>query len=750
MPGSTEEITSDVDAPKVSSLGSDDELLMLRPGAEPPSSRNPLGYGIVRSFYRHFMGYLTPQMFGVFDDPTLMIDQSAALQAWLDECVATGSAPQVNKPVRALSQEPLAYAPGLLVPGFINLSRLDLHFDFDGGLTVGEVGVGFYVSEFFAPGITRRGSITWLADERASRLSDNAGLIFHNPVGCSLHVRNVGGFTNGYVLHSQDWWAAYNKIFIGLLQDCRYLEVLRCVRGSIPGNEFCNDNTFFGGRRGMNSASNLLGDAYGTVLTANDTGYKGHNTNRWYGTCYEMGLPAGATYRVPVLLDRAGVYNHWHLPRHESGKGPFGIADNGSGASQNGGCLNRVTLGYEAGFVGSGADYYAGWKQVGGAFGNVSEHAIDTVRPKWSSGPVLPAISASGTASPKIAAPYVMKSGTSSAPLRLAPSAGAIRANARCLNIASGAVLVEVDTSRIKTWKLTGAHLVGFPGRPFVQAFGTPPAWSGGRTVSVGMHTTNDGDKVYVCDQGGVTDVSGGPTGTGSNIVDGTARWDYAGTLADFAGGAPLVGLATDSWGTEQYVKGMPGVTGLFGGGYQTTFDAAGPAFFTLRDEVQKIHVGYYSGTSSCTLLGFELEGYPTLTTNDGISSAMQGIGISDPLPGQPGGRGSATADPGALGVHGFFGAGDIIGAAGAATGTPMGWMSTAGALAPAWTADTSFLVPGTLVLNDTDKIYELMSPGTSASSGGPTGTNASITDGTAKWRFLCLKSAFTPLPNMP
>lgn len=748
MPGSTEEITSDLDAPKVSTLGSDDELLMLRPGAEPSSPRNPLGYGIVRSFYRHFMGYLTPQMFGVFDDPTLMIDQSAALQAWLDECVATGSAPQVNKPVRALSQEPLTYAPGLLVPGFINLSRLDLHFDFDGGLTVGEVGVGFYVSEFFAPGITRRGSITWLADERASRLSDNAGLIFHNPVGCSLHVRNVGGFTNGYVLHSQDWWAAYNKIFIGLLQDCRYLEVLRCVRGSIPGNEFCNENTIFGGRRGMTSLSNLLGDAYGTVLTAAGTAYKGSNTNRWISSCYEMGTPAGAAYRVPVLLDRSGVFNVWQHPRHESGKGPFGIADNGSGITQNAACLNKVELLYEAGEASNG--FYSGWLQVGGAFGNTCEHAVLSPKAIWHSGPMAAKVSASGTANPKIDAPFFFKNGSS--PGRLGTSGANVVTNADCLQLASNVgAFVEVDTRKTKTFRLTGAFLPGFGGRYQIQAFGTPPAWSGGRTVTIGMHTTNDGGKVYVCDQPGVTDVSGGPTGTGTNITDGTARWDYAGVLADFADGAPLIGLVTDSWGTEQYVKGPATTTSLYGGSYQSPSDNASSLTFTVREEVTRVHIGYAGGTNPCALRDMSVQAFPVEATFAGVGNAYQTINLGDPLPASPTRFRTASAKPDTSGLHGFYGDGEIIGAAGATTGTTPGWIvSPGGALAAAWVGDTSFLIPGHCVVNDGDKVYRLRQPGMSAASGGPTGTGKGIVDNGCIWDYLCLKAAFTALAPIP
>ena len=57
--------------------------------------------------------------------------------------------------------------------------------------------------------------------------------------------------------------------------------------------------------------------------------------------------------------------------------------------------------------------------------------------------------------------------------------------------------------------------------------------WVAGETVALGAHRRNDTApvKVYYCTQAGVTAGSGGPTGTGSNIVDNTARWTYLGPV---------------------------------------------------------------------------------------------------------------------------------------------------------------------------------------------------------------------------
>lgn len=52
-------------------------------------------------------------------------------------------------------------------------------------------------------------------------------------------------------------------------------------------------------------------------------------------------------------------------------------------------------------------------------------------------------------------------------------------------------------------------------------------AWTANTLVYVGQVRQNDSGKAYVCITQGTTANSGGPTGTGSGIVDGTAHWDY-------------------------------------------------------------------------------------------------------------------------------------------------------------------------------------------------------------------------------
>lgn len=70
-------------------------------------------------------------------------------------------------------------------------------------------------------------------------------------------------------------------------------------------------------------------------------------------------------------------------------------------------------------------------------------------------------------------------------------------------------------------------------------------------------------------------------------------------------------------------------------------------------------------------------------------------------------------------------------------TGLTVGLNSTA---APAWAGSTAYTV-GTFRTNGANQ-YKCVTAGTSASSGGPTGTGSAITDGTAVWDYYCPANA--------
>ena len=56
------------------------------------------------------------------------------------------------------------------------------------------------------------------------------------------------------------------------------------------------------------------------------------------------------------------------------------------------------------------------------------------------------------------------------------------------------------------------------------------PDWAASTAYVVGDQVKNDSGKIYTCDTAGTSAGSGGPTGTGSDITDNSARWDYTST----------------------------------------------------------------------------------------------------------------------------------------------------------------------------------------------------------------------------
>jgi hypothetical protein len=99
-----------------------------------------------------------------------------------------------------------------------------------------------------------------------------------------------------------------------------------------------------------------------------------------------------------------------------------------------------------------------------------------------------------------------------------------------------GRLKLEVRHGRIVggVWQ-DGAVLVeGKSIRSFTLADRSSPAWQALTDYAIGDVRKNDGDKTYVCAVAGTSAASGGPTGTGQTIVDGTVTWTYIGIEAEF------------------------------------------------------------------------------------------------------------------------------------------------------------------------------------------------------------------------
>ena len=84
------------------------------------------------------------------------------------------------------------------------------------------------------------------------------------------------------------------------------------------------------------------------------------------------------------------------------------------------------------------------------------------------------------------------------------------------------------------------------------------PAWAANTAVGTDSICTNDTGKVYICMTAGTTAASGGPTGTGTGIADGTATWDYVGTTSLYDGALFLSSNASGAAASQAVTLAAP------------------------------------------------------------------------------------------------------------------------------------------------------------------------------------------------
>lgn len=96
-----------------------------------------------------------------------------------------------------------------------------------------------------------------------------------------------------------------------------------------------------------------------------------------------------------------------------------------------------------------------------------------------------------------------------------------------------------IDSTIISNNKIIGGAgyaNVGTQSYITAEAFLGFASWQASSQYIVGDVVKN-GANVYVCITGGISAASGGPTGTGTNITDGTVVWNFYNTVAYFSGG---------------------------------------------------------------------------------------------------------------------------------------------------------------------------------------------------------------------
>ena len=100
--------------------------------------------------------------------------------------------------------------------------------------------------------------------------------------------------------------------------------------------------------------------------------------------------------------------------------------------------------------------------------------------------------------------------------------------------LAPAASTVNVVALGVNATLLSAGRIVSVAGTPTSKFTSASPATIttvAARAISTGYAVgdlrTNDTGKIYYCTVAGISSAGGGPTGTGSNIVDGSCQWTY-------------------------------------------------------------------------------------------------------------------------------------------------------------------------------------------------------------------------------
>jgi len=196
--------------------------------------------------------------------------------------------------------------------------------------------------------------------------------------------------------------------------------------------------------------------------------------------------------------------------------------------------------------------------------------------------------------------------------------------------------------------------------------------------------------------------------------------------------------LLNDSGLTNYYANGIVNAwTTGFGGGYNVSSDVFTAGTIRFLDAVKSVQIILAGGTNPARIQAVSVEA---------LNSA-QPPRVYSGLARQPGVR-KATAKPDTAGTMGRYRQGDVVMNANAAAAAAAGWVATNnGRLARAWVASTAYVVGQ--VRENGGNIYRCVTAGTSAGSGGPTGTGTAIADGTAAWNYVSPKSTFATMANL-
>ena len=650
-----------------------------------------------------------PRRFGVVGDG--VADDTAGWQDWINYCatnkIAFYCAPRLSSKIT----DTLVFPRVTVTTGAtlrclpIDLRNVDFLYAGTRDRPVIDIGTapganGYYPeTDIFMPRVTAAGALQWPGIIGTGDI----GIRVRQAFRCRITENYVYGFTNGIVYSG----CAYNNIFGKHISDCKF-GLVCTTEGAGLDYSFFNENVRIGGKIGNTSAASALGNAFMIVFTWDKvSSYRGHNSNRFIAPCLESN--GAATYQMPIWFDGVGGINKFEHVRLEGCKGPAGLFDGGGGAYACGTTVNLDYIAY--------ATQEISLVQVNGACGNILT-GTGCAEHDWNSGDMVKLLNSGGGAGSAYIGGrefFFLNNGTPTvADIKKLETAftTAIKSNRRGIHLDAGGyarVGVAIDTTRIKDFICSYQTVGSFVGRPCFFAL----------------------------------DAQG-------NLLTGNATETFQN---------PLTGT---TYSSELYVKATA-ATGDFGqllsagsNGFVTGADVeyTRQLHVTVRPEVKTLLFTILGGSGPAVVQSMDIRGFSThnIRGESYLNSSGRGaMRVFCPLD-DKGEFPFATAKPDTAGTFGYYARGAIILNTAATAGQPMNWQcSSAGWLAPAWLGATSYPVAGMLVTNDTGKVYELTTPGTSAASGGPTGTTATwdgITDGTCKWRYIGTLATFVTGPN--
>lgn len=525
----------------------------------------------------------------------------------------------------------------------------------------------------------------------AADLADTAfvGIRFWNLRRCGdVHIENVYGFTrNVEFVSDQSLGSAYNTVRLGTSANSFEHTVVRTSGASgftteflFLGGSWINDDTY----------PSTLGSRGVFVTWDKSSSNRGADNCVFVKPCFELGERAGAGDRIAAYFDGAGKNFDFQDVRWENCDGPFMYADGGSsGPTVNPFATNStVTL-----LTASGSRHATNpIFETGRAVGNrlLRTNTCDTawgdvLRPRDISG----CIKAGGAANEKfLTGEWLAFTSGSPTPSKTITS-NLVKMGPDYIELAAGgsvAIGVAIDTRKRKSFVVKVNHQgSSYRGRLLLRMY----------------------------DKYGNQLTSG--TGTGSDLLEG--YWGLGSATAT------VLPFSTSTFGHH-----WRNLNSNFTSNAQSFRVAASVAYVIVAVSNQSDEAARFSG--------MEILMPPTGSRAGDDPAAFWPMFDSAGIP-----LSSAKPNNGGS-TFGRHYKGEKIGNTAAAAGQPAGWVcATSGVVAPAWAISTAYVVDD--LRTNGANVYVCKTAGTSAGSGGPTGTGTAITDGTAIWDYYAPLATF-------